>query len=190
MRTERIVAATALVATLVTGTVACNGTGDDSRYRPNEAVVTAEDNTSGDEPTPTPEPEDTVNALNEPYTYENDVAVTLSGFKRGVSSDTAAPENTEVILFTVDLNNQSTGRLDMNETLVYCMYGNPGQEGQQVFDTARNIGDAPDTQLLAGNSVSFQIACAMPKEETVLQIEIAPAGDYENAIFTGKVVTE
>ncbi|MFD6420086.1 hypothetical protein [Streptomyces sp. NPDC060194] len=126
-------------------------------------------------------------ALTDTATYGNGVEVTLSGFERGTSTDSAAPENTALVRFDLRIVNNSSETVTPSELSVSCAYGAEGRAGEQVFDTAAGLDGPPDTSLLAGRSVTVPIACTLPPEETFVQIEISPDHDSGTAVFAGEV---
>ncbi|WP_200303393.1 hypothetical protein [Streptomyces adelaidensis] len=129
--------------------------------------------------------DDGVFALDDTVIYDSDVEVTLSGFKRGVSSDYAAPENTPYAKFTIKIVNGSDVTVDANEMTVDCAYGDEGKEGEAIYDDG--LDGLPDTRILAGRSLTVPWGCELPKDETFLQVEVSPDYDSEEAIFTGDV---
>ena len=135
-------------------------------------------------PTPTEEPEDEAFTLTETVTYEDDVAVSLSAFTRGTSSDYASPENTPYIKFKVQIRNGSQGTMDLNEMYISCLYGDDGRTGEQIFDDGL---DMPTTHLRPGRTANATTACQLPKDESYVQIEVTPSAETETAIFAGEV---
>ncbi|QDQ10279.1 hypothetical protein [Streptomyces spectabilis] len=134
------------------------------------------------------EPEDgepQVFGLYDTVTYNNEVAVSLSKFSRGTSSSTAAPENTPYLKFDVHVRNGGTSTVDTTAFSVNCAYGEDGKEGELVIDSERGLMGGPSTRLLAGRSLTVTWACAVPKAEKTVQIEVSPGFETETAIFTG-----
>ncbi|MBM7170475.1 hypothetical protein JQK87_19190 [Streptomyces sp. G44] len=137
-----------------------------------------------------PEPESTdpeVSGLGDSVTYSDDVELSLSKFARGTSTDTAAPENTPYVKFTVRVKNDGKTTVDTSAFSVSCSYGKDGAPSESIFDSAAGLNGGPDTRLLAGRSITVTWACELPKPEKTIQIEVSPDMESESAIFTGEV---
>ncbi|MYR42140.1 hypothetical protein [Streptomyces sp. SID5910] len=191
--TALIAAAAAVVAAALAAAVTVGVTGDDEA-KPAPTVTVTEtvdggDTTAADEATEpaAEESDDGVYALGDTVTYDNEVKVGLSGFKRAVSTDTAMPESTPYVRFTVKVDNGGTATLDATALTVNCSYGKDGHSSEAVFDSAAGLGGGPDTQLLAGRSINVVWGCELPKSEKLVQIEVAPDYESDTAIFTGDV---
>jgi hypothetical protein len=186
-----VAAAVVAAAVAVAVTLGVSG-GDEAEPAPTVTVtetVDAGDTTAADEETePAPEaPDDGVHALGDTVTYDNDIRVGLSGFKRAVSTDTAMPESTPYVRFTVKVENGGSGTLDATALSVNCSYGKDGHSSEAVFDSATGLNGGPETQLLAGRSINVPWGCELPKGEKLVQIEVVPDYESETAIFTGSV---
>ncbi|MDX3134902.1 hypothetical protein PV367_35110 [Streptomyces europaeiscabiei] len=198
--------AVAVVASVIgTGVVLMNDGDGTASPAPRVTVtrtVTAEDaDTTGDDgsgsgsddssddasdtSTDTSTDDDGVFALDDTVIYDSDVEVTLSGFRRGVSSEYASPENTPYAKFTIKIVNGSDVTVDANEMTVDCAYGDEGKEGEGIYDDG--LDGLPDTRILAGRSLTVPWACELPRSETFLQVEVSPDYDSEEAVFTGNV---
>ncbi|MDX3587255.1 hypothetical protein OG920_19325 [Streptomyces europaeiscabiei] len=153
-----------------------SGSGSGSDDSSDDASDTSADTSADD---------DGVFALDDTVIYDSDVEVTLSGFKRGVSSEYASPENTPYAKFTIKIVNGSDVTVDANEMTVDCAYGDEGKEGEGIYDDG--LDGLPDTRILAGRSLTVPWACELPRSETFLQVEVSPDYDSEEAIFTGNV---
>ncbi|MEU9589208.1 hypothetical protein ACGF7W_08210 [Streptomyces sp. NPDC048219] len=192
-RTALIAVAAAVVAAAVAVAVTLGVSGDDEAAPAPTVTVTetvdAEGATAADEETePAPDAsDDGVHALGDTVTYGNDVRVGLSGFKRAVSTDTAMPESTPYVRFTVKVDNGGTETLDATALTVNCAYGKDGHSSEAVFDSATGLNGGPETQLLAGRSISVPWGCELPKGEKLVQIEVVPDYESDTAIFTGSV---
>ncbi|MET8831360.1 hypothetical protein ABZX40_39430 [Streptomyces sp. NPDC004610] len=186
-----ICSAVAVIATVViTGVAVSRGGDGEAEARPTVTVtetVGAEDAPAPDEEPAADEatPEDGVYALTDTVAYENDIEVSLASFERGVSSDYAAPENTPYAKFTIKIVNNSDTKLDASMMTVSCAYGDEGKEGEAIYDDG--LDGLPDTSVLAGRSLSVPWGCELPKDETFLQVEVAPDWESDIAIFTGTV---
>lgn len=171
----------------VTKTVAAEGadtTTDDGSGKSGESGESGE-SAASEEAGDSSADDDGVFALDDAVIYETGVEVTLSGFKRGTSSEYASPENTPYAKFTIKIVNGSDATVDANEMTVDCAYGDEGKEGEGIYDDG--LDGLPDTRILAGRSLTVPWACELPKDETFLQVEVSPDYDSEEAIFTGDV---
>lgn len=185
--------AAAVIAAVVATGITVSGSGDDEA-KPGPTVTVTEIAPADDEPTggeddTEPAAEDTdddgVYSLGDDVIYETDVEVGLSKFSRATSSEYAAPENTPYVRFTVKIKNGGDEKLDMALLTINCSYGQDGQSSEAIFDTGLDGG--PDTSLLPGRSISVPWGCELPKDEKLLQVEVAPDFESETAIFTGNV---
>ncbi|MFA3872756.1 hypothetical protein ABS735_03515 [Streptomyces sp. MMCC 100] len=198
-RTAIVAVAAAVVAAAVAAAVTMGVTGDDEAGPAPTVTVTetaavgesdttvAEEEAAEEAPAASEETDDGVYALDETVTYESDVEVSLSGFKRSVSDEYAMPENTPYVRFTVKVKNSGTKTLDATLLTVNCSYGEDGRSSESVFDSDAGLGGGPETKLLAGRSINVPWGCELPKDEKLIQIEVAPDFDSETAIFTGPV---
>ncbi|MFH0178325.1 hypothetical protein ACIA6D_45155 [Streptomyces cacaoi] len=194
--TVLIAVAAAVVAAVLASAVTVSVTGDGDKGTEAAPTVTvtetefadgadpAAETDAGDEPT-AEATEDGAYALSDTVAYENDVEISLSKFSRGVSHDYASPENTPYVKFTIKVLNSSTSTFDATSMTVNCAYGDEGKEAEAIFDDG--LDGTPDTNILAGRSLSFSWGCELPKREKYLQIEVAPDFDSETSIFAGNV---
>lgn len=126
--------------------------------------------------------------LTDKVTYENGVQVQLADFKRGRTGEFAVPQNTDYVKFTVTMVNGSKETIDATALYVQCQYGsNPAHDGEMVFDHDHGLDIPPTTHVTPGNSISYAMACAMPKDETRLQVEASPSFISDTALFVGKI---
>lgn len=124
--------------------------------------------------------------LTDKVTYENGVSVQLGDFARDTSGEYAAPAHTDYVKFTVKLTNGSKKPIDAASLYVQCQYGEkPAHEGEHVFD--EDLDMPPTTHVTPGNSISYTVACAMPKDEHRLQIEATPSFISDTALFVGDI---
>lgn len=123
--------------------------------------------------------------LNGTAVWSNCVSVQLSGFERGVTSDTAAPSNTSYIRFKVTMKNGWNQPMDLSGTMLECA------QGDEVFDGDRNLNGAPNSHLLPGQKRTWDEGCVFKTSENKLQVEITPSSAgmdwYRTAIFTGTI---
>ncbi|GHF11095.1 hypothetical protein GCM10014715_78460 [Streptomyces spiralis] len=201
-RTVVIAVAAAVVAAAVSAAVTAGVTGEgDTKAAPTVTVTetvgddsadAASDDTTApaDDATDDATDEGTggdVYTLTDTVAYENDVAVSLSGFRRAVSSQYAAPENTDYVRFTVKIKNSGSKTLDTTGLTVNCSYGEDGHSSESIFDSEHGLDGGPDTKLLAGRSINVPWGCELPKAGKLIQIEVSPDMESESAIFTGTV---
>lgn len=180
-------AAAAITAIVTTGLVVVNARDDDaSTASAASSSPTDETVTAAEEPEPTPEnTEPEVMGLTDGVAYEDGVEVTLSGYKRGTSSEYAAPGNTAYVSFTVKIVNGSKSTLDLGTGFVLCYYGDESTQAEQIFE--EGMSGLPTMSLRAGRTASAKVGCEMPKGEEYLQIEMAPSMESAVAIFAGNV---
>jgi hypothetical protein len=172
-----------LAALLTAGATACGTTATSKpaagSSAPDEAITP-----DVEEETPTEEPGDKSYGLNDTVTYTTGVELGLSKFTRGTSSEYASPENTSYLKFTAKVANRSDSTIDLSAMSISCLYGEDGQQGEQIFDDGL---DMPTTHLRPGKSINVTTACELPKDERYVQIEISPDFESETAIFAGDV---
>lgn len=176
---------TAILTALCATTLAACATTDTATKASSPPAAAATITPAVEETTPSPTPTDSTLALTDTATYTSNIEVSLSGFKRGVSSDVAAPANTAYLKFKVKIVNGSGATIDLNEMYVNCQYGDTGQTSDQIFDDG--LDGTPTTHLRPGRSISALVACALPKGEHYLQVEITPDMQSEAAIFAGDI---
>jgi hypothetical protein len=181
--------AVAVIAAIVaTGVVVVNSRDDDSpaaaSSTPADSTVTAAAEEPEPEPTAT---EPKVMGLTDGVAYEDGVEVTLSGYKRGTSSEYAAPASTEYVAFTVKIDNKSKAVVDVGTGFVMCYYGESSSQSEQIFDPDRNLDSLPTMRLRPGRKATATVACEMPKKESYLQVELSPSMESQTAIFAGDV---
>lgn len=190
-RTNAIIigSAAAVIAAIVTTGIVVVNSRDDSG--PTAASSTPADSTvtaAAEEPEPEPsESEPEVMGLTDGVAYEDGVEVTLSGYKRGTSTEYAAPASTEYVAFTVTIDNKSEEAVDVGTGFVLCYYGDASSQSEQVFDPDRNLEGLPTMSLRPGRKATATVACEMPKKESYLQVELSPSMESQTAIFAGEV---
>lgn len=195
-RTAIIAAAAAVVAAAVSAAVTAGATGSSgTRAAPtvtvtetaSDTAATADDTTDSTDEFADEDDSDDVYALTDTATYENNVAVSLSGFQRSVSGEYASPENTNYVQFTAKIKNGGRKTLDTTGLTVNCSYGEDGRSSESIFDSDHSLDGGPDTKLLARRSINMPWGCELPKGQKVFQVEVSPDMESESAIFTGKV---
>jgi hypothetical protein len=125
--------------------------------------------------------------LSDTAKLDNGISVTLSDFSRGVSSDTASPDNEDYLRYRVLVKNESDQKLDLGLFLDECLYGKPGTPSETVFDSAKGLDGAPSVTLLPGDTARFPVACTVPPTEDYIRIEITADWSEDPAIFAGRV---
>ncbi|WP_406362372.1 hypothetical protein [Streptomyces sp. NBC_01579] len=192
---RKTVITAALLAALGGSLTACNGAGDTPRApkQPNGTVSASKeagtDDKGGDDSGSDETSDDTTLtvALDGTAKWRNGVKATLSGFSRGFSSDTAMPEHTAYLGFTVTIVNGWNKPIDLSMTQLSCPNG-----GDEIFDSEKGLNGLPDSHVLPGKSGTWKTACAFKKSDNKVQIEIEPydadsLAGYRTAIFTGEV---
>ncbi|MET7631822.1 hypothetical protein [Streptomyces sp. NPDC005499] len=183
----------AILAALGGSLTACNGPDDTPRApkQPNGTVSAskeADDDKGGDSGSDETSDDTTMTvALNGTAKWRNRVKAHLSGFTRGFSSDTAMPEHTAYLGFTVTIDNGWNKPVDLSMTELSCPNG-----GDEIFDSEKGLNGMPDSHVLPGKSGTWKAACAFKKSDKKVQIEVTPydadsLAGYRTAIFTGEV---
>lgn len=188
-RTNTIIigaAAVAIAAIVTTGIVVAGNRDDSSASSSTKSTPSDDTITPTVKPEPTPddtEPE--IMGLTDGVAYEDGVEVTLSDYKRGTSSEYAAPGSTPYVSFTVKIDNKSDAVVDIGTGYVMCYYGDESREAEQIFD--EGLDGLPSMRLRPGRVAKATVACEMPKGEKYLQIEMAPSMESAVAVFAGNV---
>ncbi|WP_241843179.1 DUF2510 domain-containing protein [Agromyces albus] len=150
-----------------------------------EAAEDLEDLPVADEPVEEVEPEPVGNlAFGQSMIWDNGVELSVSVPEPYTPSEYAAgadlPHN---VVFTLTIVNNSTENL---EPFPYERLSSGGQEGSQIFDITgdgQDVGIAPTTVILPGESVTWRSAWSVADPNS-LTMEIAPSFEYDDAIFT------
>lgn len=123
-------------------------------------------------------------ALDATATWRNGVTAKLSAFTRGKSGEYAAPENKDILGFTITVKNGTKKPLDLSLFDLSCTNGD-----DEVFDSDAGFTGAPDNHVLPGKSGSWKTACVFAATEHKVQLELTPydesGGTYRTAIFNG-----
>ncbi|MFD0395320.1 hypothetical protein ACFQ3Z_36880 [Streptomyces nogalater] len=120
--------------------------------------------------------EDGVYALDDTAVYEP-TEVALSGLKRAVTGEYAAPENTAYLKFTVKVKNGGEKALDVTQLTVNCSYGKDGKSSESVFDSDAGLEGGPETKLLPGRSLNVPWGCELPKGRSSSRSRSAPTSN-------------
>ncbi|QES41736.1 hypothetical protein DEJ49_12575 [Streptomyces venezuelae] len=193
-------AAAVIAAVVATGIVVVNSGDDDKKPEKTASAaasdkaddVVADQEEPAEETEAESEPEGTdgeAAGLNDTVDFREDVQLSLSKFARGTSGPYGSPENTPYVKFVVRVKNNGKSTVDTSMFTASCSYGTAGKSSESIFDSDQGLNGGPDTKLLAGRSLSVTWACALPKAEKTIQIEVSPDMDLEAeaAIFTGDV---
>lgn len=130
---------------------------------------------------------DGIFALNETATYKDGTTINLTRITRGVSSNTAAPENTPLVKFTAAITNNTAKVMELAGATLLCQYGKDGHTSEEIFDSAQGLEGTPSTHLRPGRTATTTLACELPRGESEMQIELAPDFESQSAIFVGTV---
>jgi hypothetical protein len=134
-------------------------------------------------PTPTPTPTSTNAAFGGSFTWTDGVSVTVAAPAPYEPSKYAAGTDkfTNFVSFQITINNGTAGNFDPSQ--FYATVSSASTEGDQVYDSANNINGAPDTAVLPGRQVVFQLAFGV-QDPADLVMEVRPGFEYKDAIFT------
>lgn len=182
--------AAALLAVLGGTVTACSDSGDGVKPKPKATVDAPSEEKAGDSEEETvDEGDDTlIVALDKPAKWRNGVTAALSKFSRGNSGDTAYPENTPYLKFTVTVTNGHKTPLDLSMITISCP-----EDGEEIFDSANGLDGTPSKHVLPGEKGTWTMACAFDAKQTDVQIEMTPFDSsdddawYRTAIFKGEV---
>ncbi|MDQ1678057.1 MAG: hypothetical protein QOC93_3201 [Actinomycetota bacterium] len=123
----------------------------------------------------------------EGITYEDDLKVQVLSAKRytiPVINAGAQPGDVGVLV-TVRITNGGLELVELNECIVTLKAGADGLEAERVFDDV--AGDGFNSRVAPGRKATATFGFAVPKGNLPLvNIEVAPAFDYEASIFEGK----
>jgi hypothetical protein len=83
----------------------------------------------------------------------------------------------------VVVNNSSTAKTLSSMTITADSANGPGE---QVFDSAQNIGGTSNLgQLAAGQTATVRVGFSLPASTSTIDVEVQPLLDGESALFTG-----
>lgn len=127
-------------------------------------------------------------AFGQQISWPNGVAVTASIPKPYTPSQTAAANGSDVrfVSIVVTVTNHMQTNIEASSVGVNATAN--GQAADVVFDSAQNVGGAPNATILPGKSVTFTQVFGLTSTKPVdLQVEIQPSFGfgYQPAIFTG-----
>lgn len=115
------------------------------------------------------------------YTYTDDVSISVSTpgpFVPGQYAAGATQANN--VAFNVTITNGSD---EIMEPFPYTTVASGGVEGSAIFDIDQNVGGAPSTAILPGQTITWVEAWSISDPNSIA-LQIAPSFEYENAIFS------
>jgi hypothetical protein len=188
---------TSLVGLALAAIVATSGctlvpTADPSEplpQNPTESTAPLEPSEDPTMPEPSSTPEDLTLRFGETVTYEDGFAITVSKPKSFKPSEYAAyPEDADrYVKFTVTVKNGTNQRIDPSGISTTASSGD--EEMEEVFDTENNLDGSPQTKLLKGKTVRYQIGYGSLKGKDFV-LEVSPTCldpdcelNYESALF-------
>jgi hypothetical protein len=127
--------------------------------------------------------DDGIAEFGETYTFEDDIALTVSEPKPFKPSQYAATGNKfkNFQRFTVTVVNGSDVAYD--PTMIYATMQSGDAEAEEVYDTQNGLEGSPQTKVLPGRQTKFDIGFGV-KNPSDLVMEIAPGFEYDSVIFT------
>lgn len=108
------------------------------------------------------------------------VTVTTPGAFKPSEWAVGGKKNAHYVAMTVTLVN-GTGKT-WDPTMFHLSGQSGDQDADQVFDTAKGVGDSPDTKLLAGRQAKWKVAFAV-KNTADLVLEVEPDFDHDSVIY-------
>lgn len=133
--------------------------------------------------TPAEEPEDDgVSAFGETVTWDSGVSLSVSAPAPYTPTEYAAGaiEGHQTVVFEFVLTNGSDETYD---PMVYGTASSGGVDAPGVFDTSANIGFAPTTAVLVGQTIKWQQAYSV-LDPANITMEITAGVLFDDAIFT------
>ncbi|MEE2035785.1 hypothetical protein Q8791_00935 [Nocardiopsis sp. CT-R113] len=126
------------------------------------------------------------------YTYADGLTVRLAGVERRVSGEWDMPESTPYVYFDVQFDNTTGAPVDLTYLSVYCQVGEEGRTAEDVYTDQTGTGFT--SAVMDGRTATAGFGCALPEEESYLQVELTlsdweEADDYvrETVYFVGDV---
>ena len=117
------------------------------------------------------------------YEFDDGLTVELSGVERAVSGEWAYPESAPYVRFTIQVQNGTGGPVDLSMMYTDCQVGEDGRTGEFVADTDAGVGDGFTSTVMDGRNATADFGCAMPEEETYLQIEVSLQDETDDGWF-------
>ena len=123
--------------------------------------------------------------LGETAKYEDGLEITVAQPLRFHPSEYAAGADSSdlamALKFTV--TNNGTKNFDPSMMMVTAQSGQTQEE--PIFDSAQGYTGKPDTVLLPGRTVTFQLAFTVTEPEDVV-VEVQPGFEYRSQVFTSQ----
>lgn len=126
------------------------------------------------------------------YAYADGLTVSLSGIERRVSGEWDMPEDTPYVYFDVRFDNATGGAVDLTYLSLYCQVGEEGRTAEDVYTD--DTGTGFTSAVMDGRTATAAYGCALPEEESYLQVELTLSDweemdDYvrETVYFVGDV---
>ncbi|WP_047869846.1 hypothetical protein [Nocardiopsis sp. RV163] len=126
------------------------------------------------------------------YTYADGLTVRLAGVERRVSGEWDMPESTPYVYFDVQFDNATGAPVDLTYLSVYCQVGEEGRTAEDVYTDQTGTGFT--SAVMDGRTATAGFGCALPEEESYLQVELTLSDweemdDYmrETVYFVGDV---
>jgi hypothetical protein len=91
------------------------------------------------------------------------------------------------------VQNGTGGPVDLSMMYVDCQVGEDGRVGEFIADTDQGIGDGFTSTVMDGRNATADYGCAMPEDETYLQVEVNVQDELEDfeyretIFFTGDI---
>jgi len=141
-----------------------------------------EEPTPTEEPSAEPEDEDPILKFGQSHTWEDGMQITIGKLESFKPSDTAAfdEDDDRFVKFHVTIKNGTKKRFDPSSFSTTASTGD--RDAEEVYDSAKGIGGAPESKILPGRSKNFDIAYGIDKGEDFV-LEVAPDYDYEEALY-------
>ncbi|NEN04718.1 DUF4190 domain-containing protein [Diaminobutyricibacter tongyongensis] len=130
---------------------------------------------------PSAAPADTNFKFGQTVTYKDGLAITVSTPTPFTPSDSAAgATQAKNIVFTITVKNGTAKNYD---PLVYTSLSSGGTEADSIFDVGGDIGNAPTTTILAGQSTTWKEAYSVA-DPAHLVMDVNPGFGYNKSTFT------
>ncbi|PRX95549.1 hypothetical protein [Allonocardiopsis opalescens] len=112
--------------------------------------------------------------LGSTHTWNDGLAIELSGVERALSGEYAMPAGEPYVRFTMQVQNDTGGPVDLSLVWIECQVGEDGRIGDLVYDYDAGLGDGFSSTVMDGRDATADFGCAMPEDESYLQIEVHP----------------
>jgi hypothetical protein len=123
-------------------------------------------------------------AFGQPFTFSDGMVASVSAPTLYRASRSAAGDvNPYAYQVTVTLTNNRGQAFDPTMARVAMSTG--GAPASQIFDSANDMGSAPQTMLQPGRSMTYDVAFSTATNSGEAQVDVTPSFDYQHAVFTG-----